>query len=255
MGLSDLQRLLENFPTRNEFLHEKLEHRYKQVKIYDQPNLRWYFVVDRILRRSMWSQKFRERLISICLKEQAFTDITFGLKDGKYAAHRAMLSSRCDVMRAMFSGNFIEKNAKVVSIHTFTLWERKKKGSSVSNFQYRGSLLAHPLSFVCVSDKIPRCKFRHFPPTIDVFVRGRNWTGIVDAMSRPHRVSEPTLFDQVDESGRAGGHRRTERLGDCRKSWPHSKVPRTVTNVPGELLGPIPDVLVEKKFTRNDSIA
>lgn len=49
------------------------------------------------------------------MDENAFTDIIFQLEDGAFAAHRALLSARCDVMRAMFSGNFKERSAKIVS--------------------------------------------------------------------------------------------------------------------------------------------
>lgn len=54
--------------------------------------------------------------MKISLEENAFTDIIFQLDDGIIAAHRALLSARCDVMRAMFSGNFKERSSKVVNI-------------------------------------------------------------------------------------------------------------------------------------------
>lgn len=46
----------------------------------------------------------------------AFTDVTFQLDDGKLKAHRAMLISRCDMMRAMLNGDFREAHANTVSI-------------------------------------------------------------------------------------------------------------------------------------------
>lgn len=43
-----------------------------------------------------------------------FTDISFELDDGIIKAHRAMLIARCDVMRAMLSGDFREAHADIV---------------------------------------------------------------------------------------------------------------------------------------------
>lgn len=44
----------------------------------------------------------------------AFTDVTFELDDGKMKSHRAMLISRCDMMRAMLNGDFREAHAHTV---------------------------------------------------------------------------------------------------------------------------------------------
>lgn len=43
-----------------------------------------------------------------------FTDVTFQLDDGRLKAHRAMLISRCDMMRAMLNGDFREAHANTV---------------------------------------------------------------------------------------------------------------------------------------------
>lgn len=40
----------------------------------------------------------------------------FELDDGSVPAHKAILTARCDVMKAMFSGDFRESSAKVVSV-------------------------------------------------------------------------------------------------------------------------------------------
>ncbi|XKL61754.1 hypothetical protein PGB90_001587 [Kerria lacca] len=64
--------------------------------------------------RRRYKMKFRGKLMKISLEENAFTDIIFQLDDGIIAAHRALLSARCDVMRAMFSGNFKERSSKVI---------------------------------------------------------------------------------------------------------------------------------------------
>lgn len=44
----------------------------------------------------------------------AFADVTFELDDGKMKSHRAMLIARCDMMRAMFNGDFREAHAHTV---------------------------------------------------------------------------------------------------------------------------------------------
>lgn len=49
-----------------------------------------------------------------------FSDVTFELDDGRVKAHRAILVARCEVMRAMLSGDFREAHTNIVgeSFHT-----------------------------------------------------------------------------------------------------------------------------------------
>ena len=44
------------------------------------------------------------------------SDVIFQVDDGQVAAHKALLMPRCDVMLGMFSYNFKESSAKVVSM-------------------------------------------------------------------------------------------------------------------------------------------
>ncbi|CAN7990351.1 unnamed protein product, partial [Ixodes hexagonus] len=59
-------------------------------------------------------KKRRLRLKDICLNEGLFSDVLFQLDDGFCSAHRALLMARCDMMAAMFRGDFRESSAKVV---------------------------------------------------------------------------------------------------------------------------------------------
>ncbi|KAJ8941215.1 hypothetical protein NQ318_015647 [Aromia moschata] len=56
----------------------------------------------------------KRRLQDICLDQGLFADVIFELDDGACAAHKSMLAARCDVMKAMFSGDFRESQAKVI---------------------------------------------------------------------------------------------------------------------------------------------
>lgn len=56
----------------------------------------------------------RRRLQDVCLDQGLFADVIFELDDGGCAAHKPMLAARCDMMRAMFSGDFRESQAKVI---------------------------------------------------------------------------------------------------------------------------------------------
>lgn len=67
-------------------------------------------------------QAVRQRLQDLCLGQGLFSDIVFQLDDGSFAAHRPMLMARCDMMKAMFSGDFRESSAKVVSYLQFTIF-------------------------------------------------------------------------------------------------------------------------------------
>lgn len=64
---------------------------------------------------SIFMQAVRQRLQDLCVGQGLFSDIVFQLDDGSFAAHRPMLMARCDMMKAMFSGDFRESSAKVVS--------------------------------------------------------------------------------------------------------------------------------------------
>jgi hypothetical protein len=59
-----------------------------------------------------------------------FADVMFELDDGSVPAHKAILTARCDVMKAMFSGDFRESSAKVVSVFClvrFSILTHKKR--------------------------------------------------------------------------------------------------------------------------------
>ena len=57
--------------------------------------------------------KFNSYSLFYCF---GITDVLFQLDDGTCAAHRPLLMCRCDMMGAMFSGDFRESSAKVVII-------------------------------------------------------------------------------------------------------------------------------------------
>lgn len=61
-----------------------------------------------------YSKAFRRRLEELCLEQGLFADVIFELDDGAYPAHKPMLMARCDMMKAMFSGDFRESQAKVI---------------------------------------------------------------------------------------------------------------------------------------------
>lgn len=63
-------------------------------------------------------QMLSGRLKELCLEGGLFSDVMFQLEDGTTAVHRPLLMARCDMMHAMFSGDFRESNAKVVSLCT-----------------------------------------------------------------------------------------------------------------------------------------
>ena len=48
------------------------------------------------------------------VNETLYSDITFIVNGQKVPAHRCVLSARCEVMSAMFSGHFVESNTREV---------------------------------------------------------------------------------------------------------------------------------------------
>lgn len=59
-------------------------------------------------------QHLKRRMQDVCLDQGLFADVIFELDDGGCAAHKPMLACRCDMMKAMFSGDFREGQAKVI---------------------------------------------------------------------------------------------------------------------------------------------
>nr|XP_042912276.1 rho-related BTB domain-containing protein 1 isoform X2 [Parasteatoda tepidariorum] len=55
---------------------------------------------------------FKESLKQICLVEHLYTDVIFIVDDGECYAHRSVLMARCDVMTAMFGGDFKESSTE-----------------------------------------------------------------------------------------------------------------------------------------------
>ncbi|XP_032691496.1 rho-related BTB domain-containing protein 1 isoform X2 [Odontomachus brunneus] len=88
LELPQLLMVLGSIQTREQFVNSDLNKRYKQV--------------------------VRQRLEDICLEQGLFADVMFELDDGSVPAHKAILTARCDVMKAMFSGDFRESSAKVI---------------------------------------------------------------------------------------------------------------------------------------------
>lgn len=63
----------------------------------------------------LFEQDLRNRIQELCVGQGLFSDVVFQLDDGLYPVHRALLMCRCDMFKAMFSGDFRESIAKVVS--------------------------------------------------------------------------------------------------------------------------------------------
>ncbi|XP_063239432.1 rho-related BTB domain-containing protein 2 isoform X2 [Bacillus rossius redtenbacheri] len=87
LDLPELLLYVRNIQAREEFLNAELKQQYRKA--------------------------VRLRLRDLCLGQGLFADIVFQLDDGSFAAHRPMLMARCDMMKAMFSGDFRESSAKV----------------------------------------------------------------------------------------------------------------------------------------------
>jgi len=56
-------------------------------------------------------QKLEKNLF---LNKQLFSDVTFKIEDKLIYGHKAIITSRCDVLRAMISGSFSESREKIV---------------------------------------------------------------------------------------------------------------------------------------------
>ncbi|XP_030375324.1 rho-related BTB domain-containing protein 1 isoform X2 [Scaptodrosophila lebanonensis] len=64
----------------------------------------------------------KESMERHCIGNDYFSDVTFQLDDGQMKAHRAVLVARCDVMRAMLSGDFREAHCNVIMFPGVTIY-------------------------------------------------------------------------------------------------------------------------------------
>ncbi|XP_014252585.1 rho-related BTB domain-containing protein 1 isoform X2 [Cimex lectularius] len=87
--IPDLLLYISNLMMHSEFLNPELKKRHKNT--------------------------VRLRLSRFILNQGLFADVMFQLDDGCLPAHKPLLIARCDMMRAMFSGDFREGSAKVIS--------------------------------------------------------------------------------------------------------------------------------------------
>lgn len=86
---------------------------FNELQLYASDILNGEDFMNKELRQA-YMKRIRSRLREICLQKGLFSDVLFQLDDGTCAAHRPLLMCRCDMMSAMFSGDFQESVAKVV---------------------------------------------------------------------------------------------------------------------------------------------
>lgn len=101
--------VLGSIQTREQFVNSDLNNRYKQVVRQRLEDI----CLEQGGYRS--NRKHLDSRLRNVIHSGLFADVIFELDDGSVPAHKAILTARCDVMKAMFSGDFRESSAKVVS--------------------------------------------------------------------------------------------------------------------------------------------
>ncbi|GJQ75997.1 RhoBTB [Trypoxylus dichotomus] len=98
-----------------------LEHRNVDIQdllrvaeLLELPHLQLMLTSDYRSDTNNYETFLKNRIGDICLGQGLFADVIFELDDGACAAHKPMLAARCDVMKAMFGGDFREGQAKVI---------------------------------------------------------------------------------------------------------------------------------------------
>ncbi|XP_058802582.1 rho-related BTB domain-containing protein 1 isoform X2 [Phymastichus coffea] len=89
LEIPQLLMVLNNMQSREQYMNSDMNNQFKQI--------------------------VRQRLETLCLEQGLFADVVFDLDDGSLPAHRAILTARCDMMKAMFSGDFRESSAKIIA--------------------------------------------------------------------------------------------------------------------------------------------
>jgi len=90
LDLPELVTFVHNIQTKDEFLNNDVLQQYRQVIL--------------------------ARLSGLSFNQGLYSDVHFLLDDGSCPSHRPLLMARCDVMNAMFAGDFRESVAKVVQL-------------------------------------------------------------------------------------------------------------------------------------------
>jgi len=90
LDLPELVTFVHNIQTKEEFLNNDVLQQYRQV--------------------------IMTRLLELSFNQGLYSDVHFLLDDGSCPSHRPLLMVRCDVMNAMFAGDFRESVAKVVQL-------------------------------------------------------------------------------------------------------------------------------------------
>ncbi|KAK3878684.1 hypothetical protein Pcinc_016692 [Petrolisthes cinctipes] len=124
LELPELQLYASNLMKKEEFLNNDLSQQYLQMLC--------------------------GRVKEVCLEGGQFSDVLFQLEDGTTAVHRPLLMARCDMMHAMFSGDFRESNAKVITF----------PGVKVRTF--------HILLQYLYTDSVPTLKVRECLPVVEL---------------------------------------------------------------------------------------
>ncbi|KAB7504651.1 Rho-related BTB domain-containing protein 1 [Armadillidium nasatum] len=151
--LSELQTFLSNILKNEEFMNGKIAQDFIQV--------------------------LQCRLREVCLEGGLASDVLFQLEDETASAHRPLLMARCDMMLAMFSGDFRESNAKVVTF----------PGVKYRTFQILLQYL--------YTDTVPTLKIRECLPTVE----------LANRLCLPHLISlvEQEIIDLFNRVIQAGG--------------------------------------------------
>lgn len=91
------------------------------AELLELPHLQLMLTSDYRSDNTNYETFLKNRIGDICLGQGLFADVIFELDDGACAAHKPMLAARCDVMKAMFGGDFREGQAKVVIVYLNSL--------------------------------------------------------------------------------------------------------------------------------------
>ncbi|XP_037282545.1 rho-related BTB domain containing isoform X3 [Rhipicephalus microplus] len=165
-------------------------------------------------------EKLKLHLKDVCLDKSLYPDVLFRLDDGFCPAHRPLLMARCEMMAAMFSGDFRESSAKVVHFPGVT----SKCFRQLLTYFYQDSLCSEVNASNCL--ELIKLADQLCLPRLVALIEERVVEELSDADRHASAKEEPILKNVSKKATES-----SERNGEARSKKSHRSSER-LTNSP-----------------------
>lgn len=182
--------------------------------------------------------KLKLQLKDVCLDKSLYADVLFRLDDGFCSAHRPLLMARCEMMAAMFSGDFRESSAKVVHFPGVT----SKCFRQLLTYLYQDSLCSEVNASNCL--ELIKLADQLCLPRLVALIEERVVEELSDTDRHASAKEESTLMNvskkATESSERSGEAQSKKSLGSSERL---TNSPERAGGVPQKVAGCSKDVM------------